>query len=107
MTNKAQILDALNRKAVELAIGLRELAEELTAQADNFNAGTLEDDAIRVQSNDLQNTIYVILLRAELVERAARVFLSLKTLRYRPGLRSSSSSSSSIDAHTDTRAAQI
>ena len=102
--DKAQTLDALNRKAVELAIGLRELAEDLTANADNFNAGTLEDDAIGVQSNYLQNTIYVILLRADLVERAARVFLSIKTLRYRPGLRSSSSST---DAHTDTKATQI
>ena len=104
--DKAQTLDALNRKAVELAIGLRELAEDLTANADNFKGRLFEDEAANTQANFLQNTIYDIMLRADLVEQAARVFLSIKMLHYRPGLRSSSTDAHT-DAHTDTKATQI
>lgn len=80
---KAQTLEALNRKAEELAIGLRELAADLAAQADNFSAINAPGPE-QIYCNYLQNAAYDILLRSKLVEQAARVFLGVRTLKYKP-----------------------
>ena len=74
-----QILDSLIRKAEEIAVGLRELSTELTAQSDNFTS--LSGDVRR--TNLLQNCVYDVVLRADLMKHAAQAFLSIHTIRHR------------------------
>ena len=86
---KIQLLSGLVSKAERLEYELRELAAELAARADDFTpgGGTATPGGyaclIALQTQ-LQNSAYGIMLRAELVEQSARVFLSLRTLRYKP-----------------------
>ncbi len=76
---RVQLLDGFICKAEEIAIGLRELSADLTAQADNFTYSSGAEN----QTNLLQNRVYDIMLRTDILERAAKAFLCISTIRHR------------------------
>lgn len=77
-----KILYDLTCRAEDLAIGLRELAADLSTQADNF-CGFGNTEQQLSYCTQLQNLIYDIALRAKLVEQATKVFMGISTLRRR------------------------